>query len=220
LLGVTTADRRDGSHASPEPYDRLVAPAGAADGAFHCGGARLAPGRANRARRRRATVSARCQRLALVLADARISRPRTDYGWPPFQSQRPVPTPDDLRRLRGTGLDFIRLPVDPGPFLAADAAERASRLLDMLDAAVAATLDAGLGIIVNIQANAATHYWNPDRMVSSTAAPAFRSLSRAGRRACRQAGAVPARQGWRSSRSTNRRRPARRTSGRKFSSRF
>ncbi|RUU00186.1 glycosyl hydrolase family 5, partial [Mesorhizobium sp. M7A.T.Ca.TU.009.01.3.2] len=27
--------------------------------------------------------------------------------------------------------------------------------------------------IVNIQANAATHYWNPDRMVSSTAAPAF-----------------------------------------------
>ncbi|MER9939556.1 cellulase family glycosylhydrolase [Mesorhizobium sp. M0088] len=98
--------------------------------------------------------------------------PRTDYDWPPFQSQRPVPTPDDLRRLRRTGLDFIRLPVDPGPFLAADAKTR-SRLLDMLDAAVTATLHAGLGIIVNIQANAATHYWNPDRMVSSTAAPAF-----------------------------------------------
>lgn len=98
--------------------------------------------------------------------------PRTDYGWPPFQSQRPVPTPDDLRRLRETGLDFIRLPVDPGPFLAADATTR-GRLLDMLDAAVTATLHADLGIIVNIQANAATHYWNPDRMVSSTAAPAF-----------------------------------------------
>ncbi|RUX93624.1 glycosyl hydrolase family 5, partial [Mesorhizobium sp. M7D.F.Ca.US.004.01.2.1] len=25
--------------------------------------------------------------------------PRTDYDWPPFQSQRPVPTPDDLGRL-------------------------------------------------------------------------------------------------------------------------
>ncbi|RWB02917.1 MAG: glycosyl hydrolase family 5 [Mesorhizobium sp.] len=98
--------------------------------------------------------------------------PRTDYDWPPFQSQRPVPTPDDLRRLRRTGLDFIRLPVDPGPFLAADAITR-GRLLDMLDAAVTATLHADLGIIVNIQANAATHYWNPDRMVSSTAAPAF-----------------------------------------------
>lgn len=98
--------------------------------------------------------------------------PRTDYDWPPFQSQRPVPTPDDLRRLRRTGLDFIRVPVDPGPFLAADAITR-GRLLDMLDAAVTATLHADLGIIVNIQANAATHYWNPDRMVSSTAAPAF-----------------------------------------------
>lgn len=98
--------------------------------------------------------------------------PRTDYDWPPFQSQRPVPTPDDLRRLRRTGLDFIRLPVDPGPFLAADAITR-GRLLDMLDAAVTATLHADLGIIVNIQANAATHYWNPDRMVASTAAPAF-----------------------------------------------
>ncbi|RUW38580.1 glycosyl hydrolase family 5, partial [Mesorhizobium sp. M8A.F.Ca.ET.021.01.1.1] len=63
--------------------------------------------------------------------------PRTDYAWPPFQSQRPVPTPDDLRRLRRTGLDFIRLPVDPGPFLAADAATRA-KLLAMLDDAVAA----------------------------------------------------------------------------------
>lgn len=98
--------------------------------------------------------------------------PRTDYDWPPFQSQRPVPTSDDLRRLRQTGLDFIRLPVDPGPFLAADATSR-GLLLDMLDAAVTATIDADLGIVVNVQANGATHYWNPDRMVSSTASPEF-----------------------------------------------
>ncbi|UVK46407.1 glycoside hydrolase family 5 protein [Mesorhizobium sp. AR07] len=98
--------------------------------------------------------------------------PRTDYDWPPFQSQRPVPTAHDLRRLRQTGLDFIRLPVDPGPFLAADATSR-GLLLDMLDAAVTATLDADLGIIVNVQANGATHYWNPDRMVASVDAPAF-----------------------------------------------
>ncbi|MBZ9672401.1 glycoside hydrolase family 5 protein [Mesorhizobium sp. ES1-3] len=98
--------------------------------------------------------------------------PRTDYAWPPFQSQRPVPTPDDLRRLRQTGLDFIRLPVDPGPFLAADAATHA-KLLTTLDDAVTAVIDADLGIIVNVQANGATHYWNPDRMVASTAAPEF-----------------------------------------------
>ncbi|TGQ64086.1 glycosyl hydrolase family 5 [Mesorhizobium sp. M00.F.Ca.ET.186.01.1.1] len=98
--------------------------------------------------------------------------PRTDYDWPPFQSQRPVPSTADLRRLRSTGLDFIRLPVDPGPFLAANAATRA-KLLAMLEGAVAAAIDADLGIIVNVQANGATHYWNPDRMVSSTAAPQF-----------------------------------------------
>ena len=98
--------------------------------------------------------------------------PRTDYDWPPFQSQRPVPTPADLTRLRAAGLDFIRLPVDPGPFLAADAGRRAD-LMAMLGAAVEAAVAADLGVIVNVQANGATHYWNPERMVSSTDAPEF-----------------------------------------------
>ena len=98
--------------------------------------------------------------------------PRTDYDWPPFQSQRPVPTPADLARLRGSGLDFIRLPVDPGPFLAAEPGRRAE-LMKMLSAAVDTALAADLGVIVNVQANGATHYWNPDRMVSSIGAPEF-----------------------------------------------
>ncbi|TGT74678.1 glycosyl hydrolase family 5 [bacterium M00.F.Ca.ET.159.01.1.1] len=98
--------------------------------------------------------------------------PRTDYDWPPFQPQRPVPTPADLARLRASGLDFIRLPIDPGPFLAAGAGQRA-RLITMLSAAVEAALGADLGVIVNVQANGATHYWNPDRMYSSTIAPEF-----------------------------------------------
>ncbi|TIV20942.1 MAG: ParA family protein, partial [Mesorhizobium sp.] len=98
--------------------------------------------------------------------------PRTDYDWPPFQSQRPVPTPADLARLRASGLDFIRLPVDPGPFLVADADRRAD-LMAMLSAAVEAALAADLGVIVNVQANGATHYWNPERMISSTGAPEF-----------------------------------------------
>ncbi|WP_027165874.1 cellulase family glycosylhydrolase [Mesorhizobium sp. WSM3224] len=98
--------------------------------------------------------------------------PRTDYDWPPFQSQRPVPTPADLARLRASGLDFIRLPVDPGPFLAAEAGRRAD-MMAMLSAAVEAARAADLGVIVNVQANGATHYWNPERMVSSIEAPEF-----------------------------------------------
>src|SRR5882757_2654029 len=67
--------------------------------------------------------------------------PRTDYDWPAFQSQRPVPTPADLARLRASGLDFIRLPVDPGPFLAFEGdhhAELVATLIDAMNAALAA----------------------------------------------------------------------------------
>jgi len=98
--------------------------------------------------------------------------PRTDYDWPAFQSQRPVPTPADLARLRASGLNFIRLPVDPGPFLAFEGDHHAA-LMTMLIDAVNAAVAADLGVIVNVQANGATHYWNPDRMVSSTDAPEF-----------------------------------------------
>ena len=89
--------------------------------------------------------------------------PRTDFAWPPFQTQRPVPTPGDLRRLRDVGFDFIRLPVDPGPFLGANARDR-MRLMEMLIDAVAAIQAADMAAIVNLHANAATHYWTPERM--------------------------------------------------------
>ncbi|WP_082684523.1 cellulase family glycosylhydrolase [Aureimonas ureilytica] len=98
--------------------------------------------------------------------------PRTDYGEPPFQTQRPVPTRDDLQRLRQAGLDFIRLPVDPGPFLAA-APDRRRALLGTLSEAVALTLDYDLKLVVNLQVNGATHYWNQERLVSGPDAPGF-----------------------------------------------
>ena len=98
--------------------------------------------------------------------------PRTGYGAPPFQTQRPVPAAADLARLKKLGFDFIRLPVDPGPFLAAAAPER-DRLLDTLLSAVALAHEAGLNVIVNLQANGATHYWNPERLYAALSAPEF-----------------------------------------------
>lgn len=92
--------------------------------------------------------------------------PRTDYGSPPFQIGRPVPTSQDLRRLQEAGFDFVRIPVDPGPFLAGTPEERRS-LLEMLTEAVAASTDAGLKAVVNLHANAATHYWNPQRLLAA-----------------------------------------------------
>ncbi|MGO9005111.1 MAG: glycoside hydrolase family 5 protein [Beijerinckiaceae bacterium] len=101
-----------------------------------------------------------------------LPAPRTDYAWPPFQLDRPVPTPRDLAELHEIGLDFIRIPVDPGPFLAASRQER-MLLLDQVLEAVRQALDSRLSVVVNLQANSATHYWTPARMLASTAAPAF-----------------------------------------------
>ena len=98
--------------------------------------------------------------------------PRRDYASPPFQPTRPVPSLRDLNALRAAGFDFLRLPVDPGPFLAASAPEKRV-LLDQLMRAVELCLKADLKVVVNMQANAGTHYWTPARMTASTDAPEF-----------------------------------------------
>ena len=98
--------------------------------------------------------------------------PRTDYAWPPFQEQRPVPTRLDLQRLRAAGFDFVRIPVDPGPFLSF-AGEQRTRLLTSLFDAVEAAISVDLSVIVNIQPNESTHYWVSRRMIESPNAPAL-----------------------------------------------
>ncbi|WP_336488727.1 glycoside hydrolase family 5 protein [Methylobacterium nigriterrae] len=89
--------------------------------------------------------------------------PRTDYDWPPFQPGRPVPSRDDLRRLAEAGFDFVRLPVDPGPFLAFTGAARET-LIGHLTEAVDEVLSADLRLVLNLQANAATHHYTPDNL--------------------------------------------------------
>lgn len=101
-----------------------------------------------------------------------LPAPSRAYAWPPFQAGRPVPTRADLGRLRACGLDFIRLPVDPGPFLAMKP-EQVTNLSAMLMAAVEMAIDTGLRVVVNFSPNTATHYWNPQNLMSGTNAPAF-----------------------------------------------
>ncbi|WP_158807212.1 glycoside hydrolase family 5 protein [Beijerinckia sp. L45] len=98
--------------------------------------------------------------------------PRTDYAWPPFQEERAVPRPEDLRRLADAGFDFVRIPVDPGPFLDARDGHR-KRLMASLFDAVRAAQGAGLGVVVNIQANDATHYYRSANLIAAIDAPLF-----------------------------------------------
>lgn len=98
--------------------------------------------------------------------------PRTDYDWPPFPLDRPVPTARDLGLLRRAGFDFVRIPVDPGPIVAAPARERAI-LLDQIMAAAALALGQGFAVVLNLHANAATHHWTPAYLFGSEMAPGF-----------------------------------------------
>ncbi len=98
--------------------------------------------------------------------------PRKDYDWPPFQPERPTPSARDLSRLRAIGFDFLRIPVDPGPYLAASRDQR-RKLIDELISAVELCVKQELAIVLNVQANGGTHYWTPARMTASTQAPEF-----------------------------------------------
>ena len=98
--------------------------------------------------------------------------PSPEYGWPPYQPDRSIPTPDDLSALRRAGLDFVRLPVDPGPILAFSGDRRGQLLADAL-AAIELTLAHDLSVVVNLHPNNATHYWNSEQLVGSLSAPLF-----------------------------------------------
>lgn len=101
-----------------------------------------------------------------------FAAPRRDYDWPPYQPDRPVPTRDDLAVLRRAGIDFVRLPVDPGPLLAFSGERRERLIGDVLDA-VELTLAENLSVIVNLHPNGATHHWNPHNLVGTVSAPLF-----------------------------------------------
>jgi len=98
--------------------------------------------------------------------------PRNDYDWPPLQADRAIPTRSDLAALRASGLDFVRVPVDPGPLLAF-AGERRAELLAQVMAAVEMAIAEDLAVVLNLHPNGATHYWNPRNLLRGLADPMF-----------------------------------------------
>src|ERR1051326_5039313 len=98
--------------------------------------------------------------------------PRTDYDWPPLQADRPVPTRGDLAALRAAGIDFVRLPVDPGPLLAF-AGERRAALLAQVMGAIETAIAEDLAVVLNLHPNGATHYWTPRNLMRGPADPMF-----------------------------------------------
>jgi hypothetical protein len=103
--------------------------------------------------------------------------PRIDYDWPPYDETRAIPGRRDLEALRKSGIDFVRIPVDPGPFLAF-AGERHADLMARVNAALEMTLNAGLTAIINLHPNGATHHFNPRKMLRAINEPMFAQFLR------------------------------------------
>jgi endoglucanase len=68
----------------------------------------------------------------------------------PFPEWRRTVTPEDLAALKAKGLDFVRLPVDPGVFVADTAKPHRERLLAAIDDAASLIRTAGLNVIVDL----------------------------------------------------------------------
>ncbi|MGY6707693.1 MAG: glycoside hydrolase family 5 protein [Rhizobiaceae bacterium] len=68
----------------------------------------------------------------------------------PFPEWRRSVGREELAELRSAGLDFIRMPVDPVPFMAEHAAGQRERLISEVGEAVDMALEAGLKVIVDL----------------------------------------------------------------------
>ncbi len=109
--------------------------------------------------------------LVMPLADPPPGEPYP--VWPPYNARRPIPTRSDLAGLAAAGFDFVRLAVDPAPFLnTRDVAgsDQFEALLAMLLGAVREASAAGLGVIVNVQPGGSPH-WAPDLLYGRNADP-------------------------------------------------
>lgn len=95
--------------------------------------------------------------------------------WPIFRGPRATTTDAELRRLAAAGFDFIRLPVEPSPFLdrspaEVDAMER--RLVDFVDRITAA----GMKVMVSGWArHETTPRWQAPQILASKDSPEFKT---------------------------------------------
>lgn len=77
-----------------------------------------------------------------------------------------------LQRLRATGFDFIRLPIDPGPLLSIDSDKRQAafgQIANFLQAA----MQAGFAVIVDLHPLPQSRNWSPARVLDAPDGPNF-----------------------------------------------
>ena len=86
--------------------------------------------------------------ISHAMAWARIDSLTRDFAFPPFPEPANALTATELQTLRRTGFDFVRLAVDPGPFLQFQGRRR-DALDDILLDCVTRILEARLSVVVD-----------------------------------------------------------------------
>lgn len=98
--------------------------------------------------------------------------PSTGIAWPPYNEAPKPPDLAELKLLRKTGFDTIRLPVDPAPFIVFEGEQRKfvyKRLFDAIDR----IRSAGMNVIVDLHPNSRHPVWGQHAMVKGAGTPAF-----------------------------------------------
>ena len=98
-------------------------------------------------------------------------RQGSGYADPAFLPWTHEISPAELARLRATGFDFIRLPIDPGPFLAEDDAHALRDLAPVFDFLHTAMRD-GFGVIVDLHPRPGGE-WSPHAILDAVYGPKF-----------------------------------------------
>src|SRR5208283_5201867 len=86
--------------------------------------------------------------ISHAMAWAQFDRQTRNFAFPPFPNSGNALTATELQTLRRTGFDFVRLAVDPGPFLQFQGRRR-DALDDMLMDCVRRILAAQLSVVVD-----------------------------------------------------------------------
>ncbi len=95
------------------------------------------------------------------------------YKWPTFDRSRWDLSDDELARLKIVGFDYVRLPVDPGPFLQLSSVDQ-RLLLDELRFFVLRFQGHGLNVIVDVHPSYGGSVWSPPEILSDLAGEKFK----------------------------------------------
>lgn len=116
--------------------------------------------------------------ISQVMNWARVEPgPAMQFAFPPFPEKPQAAALDEMRTLQRTGFDFVRLAVDPGPFLQFQGQRRDALDRILLDR-VKLILAAGLAVIIDFHPSAAHPDYTGTALTAGTETPIFQAYLR------------------------------------------